>query len=94
MNRGRAWRHAHRGNRFRSGLIPGSRTPPIPTRTDIAPRLRRLIGTPSFSSALEALGDSISGHELIHTSYFDHPEVVRERHHAAGTALESISVRW
>ena len=43
---------------------------------DIAPKLRRLIAAPSFSSALEALGDSISGHELIHTSYFDHPEVL------------------
>jgi hypothetical protein len=43
---------------------------------DIAPKLRRLLGAPSFSSAWEALGDSISGHELIHTSYFDHPEVL------------------
>ncbi len=43
---------------------------------DIAPKLRRLIAAPSFSSALEALDDSFSGHELIHTSYFDHPEVL------------------
>ena len=43
---------------------------------DIAPKLRRLIAAPSFSSVLDALEDSISGRELIHTSYFDHPEVL------------------
>jgi hypothetical protein len=43
---------------------------------DIAPKLRRLIAAPSFSSVLAALEDSISGRELIHTSYFDHPEVL------------------
>ena len=43
---------------------------------DIAPKLRRLLAAPSFSSVLTALEDSISGRELIHTSYFDHPEVL------------------
>ena len=43
---------------------------------DIAPKLRRLIATPSFSSVLAALEDSISGRELIHTSYFNHAEVL------------------
>jgi hypothetical protein len=43
---------------------------------DIAPKLRRLLAVPSFSSMLTALEDSISGRELIHTSYFDHAEVL------------------
>jgi hypothetical protein len=43
---------------------------------DIAPKLRRLLAAPSFSGVLTALEGSISGRELIHTSYFDHPEVL------------------
>ncbi|MBM4094086.1 MAG: hypothetical protein FJ276_32460 [Planctomycetes bacterium] len=43
---------------------------------DIAPKLRRLIATPSCSSVLAALEDTFSGRELIHTSYFDHAEVL------------------
>jgi hypothetical protein len=44
--------------------------------SNIAPKLRRLIAAPSFSAGLEALGDTFSGRELIHTSYFEHPEVL------------------
>jgi hypothetical protein len=43
---------------------------------NIAPRLRRLLAEPSFVTGLETLGDTISGKELIHTSYFDHPEIL------------------
>ena len=44
--------------------------------SDIAPKLRRILAAPSFSSVVEALEDSFSGRELMHTSYFDHPEVL------------------
>lgn len=44
--------------------------------SDMAPKLRRLIAAPSFSSGLETFGDAISGHELVHTSYFEHPEIL------------------
>jgi hypothetical protein len=43
---------------------------------DIAPKLRRLMAAPCFTSGLESLGDTLSGRELVHTSYFDHPEVL------------------
>jgi hypothetical protein len=38
--------------------------------------LRRLLACPSFSAGLQQLGMKISGRELVHTSYFDHPEVI------------------
>ena len=70
-------------------LEPPSAWPPLPQWLDtkiedtanshargIAPKLRRLLAAPSFSSVLEAVEDSFSGRELIHTSYFDHPEVL------------------
>lgn len=43
---------------------------------DIAPKLRRLLAAPSFSNVLTAVEGAISGRELIHTSYFDHAEVL------------------
>ncbi len=70
-------------------LEPLSAWPPLPQWLDtqiedtansyargIAPKLRRLLAAPSFSSVLEAVEDSFSGRELIHTSYFDHAEVL------------------
>jgi hypothetical protein len=42
---------------------------------DIAPKLRRWLAHPSFTSGLESFRNELSGHELIHTSYFDHDEV-------------------
>ncbi len=43
---------------------------------DITPKLRRLLAAPCFSSGLETFGSTLSGRELIHTSYFDHDEIL------------------
>jgi len=43
---------------------------------DIAPKLRTLLAEPSFATGLEAFGAAISGQELVHTSYFDHAEIM------------------
>lgn len=43
---------------------------------DIAPKLRDLLSQPSFIAGLERFGHALSGHELIHTSYFDHPPIL------------------
>ncbi len=43
---------------------------------DIAPKLRQLMAEPSFAAGLERFGNAISGRELVHTSYFDHPEIM------------------
>ena len=43
---------------------------------DIAPKLRNLLAEPSFVSGLQSLGDTMTGQELVHTSYFDHGEVL------------------
>jgi hypothetical protein len=43
---------------------------------DIAPLLRNLLATSSFASGFEAFCRELSGKELVHTSYFDHPEVL------------------
>lgn len=43
---------------------------------DIAPKLRQLLAEPSFASGLEAFGQTMSGRELVHTSYFDHAEIL------------------
>ena len=63
--------------------------PPIPEWVDakvvaqananasgIAPKLRTLLAQPSFFCGLEEFGESISGRELVHTSYFDHMEIL------------------
>ncbi len=42
----------------------------------VVPRLRALLAAPSFTSGLESWGKSSTGKELIHTSYFDHEEVL------------------
>ena len=44
--------------------------------SDIAPKLRKLMAGSSFVSGLESFGSAISGRELVHTSYFDHPEIL------------------
>jgi hypothetical protein len=44
--------------------------------SDIAPKLRNLLAQPSFTDSLSTFGKSISGRELVHTSYFDHPEIL------------------
>ncbi len=43
---------------------------------DIAPKLRDLLAEPSFVAGLERFGHALSGRELIHTSYFDHPAIL------------------
>lgn len=43
---------------------------------DIAPGIRQLLAAPSFVSGLERFGQSLSGGELIHTSYFGDPAVL------------------
>lgn len=43
---------------------------------DLAPKLRQLLAEPSFASGLETFGQTISGRELVHTSYFDHAEIL------------------
>lgn len=42
----------------------------------VAPKLRQLLGSPSFNSGLEAFSAQLSGKELVHTSYFCHSEVL------------------
>ncbi len=42
----------------------------------IGPKLRQLLSSPSFTSGLESFGSQLSGNELVHTSYFDHGEVL------------------
>ncbi len=44
---------------------------------DIAPHLRNLLAGPSFASGLETFSNTITGNELVHTSYFDHAEILR-----------------
>ncbi len=44
--------------------------------SDIAPKLRNLLAQPSFTDSLSEFGKSISGRELVHTSYFDHVEIL------------------
>ena len=43
---------------------------------DIAPKLRKLLAEPSFVSGLQSCGDTMTGRELVHTSYFDHDEIL------------------
>lgn len=63
--------------------------PPLPSRLnerivsvadhharDIAPLLRRLLASASFTSGLESFCQELSGKELVHTSYFDHSEIL------------------
>jgi hypothetical protein len=65
------------------------RLPPIPSElnreivqdanryaSDLAPKLRKLLAEASFVSGLETFGHALSGRELVHTSYFDHPEIL------------------
>lgn len=43
---------------------------------EIAPKLRAILAAPSFISGLESWGKDSLGRELVHTSYFDHEEVL------------------
>jgi hypothetical protein len=44
---------------------------------NLGPDLRKLIAEPSFVSGLERFGKRLNGRELVHTSYFDHPEIIQ-----------------
>lgn len=44
---------------------------------ELVPQLRGLIAQNSFASGLEAFGESLSGRELVHTSYFEHAEILK-----------------
>jgi hypothetical protein len=52
---------------------------------EVAPKLRQLLGSPSFTSGLEEFSAQLSGKELVHTSYFHHSEVLD---------LISFNVAW
>jgi hypothetical protein len=66
-----------------------SEAPPLPERlqtsirqradlhaNELGPKLRVLLAQPSITAGLESFGRTLSGRELVHTSYFDHPEVI------------------
>jgi hypothetical protein len=60
--------------------------------SELAPKLRRLLAQPSFVSGLETFGNTLTGKELVHTSYFDHAEILDLLVlHMAWTGLE---VEW
>jgi hypothetical protein len=44
---------------------------------ELVPQLRGLIAQNSFASGLEAFGERLSGRELVHTSYFEHAEILK-----------------
>lgn len=44
--------------------------------SNLGPKLRRLLGAASFAAKLDGLNTDLAGRELVHTSYFDHPEVI------------------
>jgi hypothetical protein len=43
---------------------------------EVVPQLRALLAAPSFTIALESWGKSGMGGQLVHTSYFDHDELI------------------
>ncbi len=44
---------------------------------ELVPKLRGLIAQSSFASGLELFGERLSGKELVHTSYFEHAEILK-----------------
>ena len=52
---------------------------------DIAPKLRRLLGQTSLTQGMDAFCKELSGRELVHTSYFDHSDVLE---------LISCNITW
>ncbi|MFN7732018.1 MAG: hypothetical protein ACK5OB_08945 [Pirellula sp.] len=43
---------------------------------EVIPKLRSLLAAPSFTTGLQSFGKSSNGGEMVHTSYFDHAEVL------------------
>jgi hypothetical protein len=43
---------------------------------ELGPKLRVLLAQPSLTAGLEGFSQALSGRELVHTSYFDHPDVL------------------
>ena len=77
---------------------PAPSVPPLPNQVrvsirdranqhayDLGPKLRELLAQPSLTAGLEGFGQTLSGSELVHTSYFDHPEVIE---------LLSLNISW
>lgn len=52
---------------------------------DLGPKLRVLLSQPSLTTGLEGFSQTLSGSELVHTSYFDH---------AAVMDLLSMNIGW
>jgi pimeloyl-ACP methyl ester carboxylesterase len=71
---------------------------------DLGPKLRELLAQPSLTTGLEGFSHTLSGRELVHTSYFDHPEVLdllalniswsRERSRPRRSSTSAEIVRW
>jgi hypothetical protein len=68
---------------------PESEVPPLPDHlqtsirqhadhhaNELGPKLRVLLSQPSMTAGLEGFSKTLSGRELVHTSYFDHQEVI------------------
>ena len=64
-------------------------TPPLPLRLSqrilgeadqhagqLGPKIRQLLAEPSFTAGLDRFSKELAGRELVHTSYFDHGEVL------------------
>jgi hypothetical protein len=52
---------------------------------NIAPKLRKLLGEASLMQGMDTFCKELSGRELVHTSYFDHPDVIE---------LISCNITW
>lgn len=68
---------------------PASSAPPLPSQlqvairdranyqaNDLGPKIRELLAQPSLTAGLERFSQTLSGSELVHTSYFDHSDVL------------------
>jgi hypothetical protein len=68
---------------------PASTAPPLPGQlqvairdranyqaNDLGPKIRELLAQPSLTAGLERFSQTLSGSELVHTSYFDHSDVL------------------
>lgn len=71
---------------------------------DLGPKLRQLLSQPSLTAGMERFSKDLSGSELVHTSYFDHPDVIellalnigwtRARTKPRPSSVSSETVRW
>jgi hypothetical protein len=71
---------------------------------DLGPKIRQLLSQPSLTAGMERFSKDLSGSELVHTSYFDHPDVIellalnigwtRARTKPRPSSVSSETVRW